>query len=429
MKAALCTRRAGKSYGVGLYLFKEAYENPGVSCLYIALTRDSAKKIMWQDILKRIAKDNSIECRYNETELMITLSNESTINLAGADSGPDEMEKFLGRKYKLVVVDEAGSFRQDLHRLIYQIIRPATVDLNGTIVLIGTPTNFNQGLYYDVTIGLEAGWSLHKWSAFDNPFISAQWKEEIDKITNMSPQIIDTPLYKQMYQGEWFTDTSKLVYKFDPTRNIYDTLPNQNYYHVLGIDLGYEDDSAFTVCSYADHDTTLYVQESSKKSHMILYDVAMEIKRLQSKYDIHKILVDNSAKQAVEEMRIRYGICFEAADKTGKSDFIEICNSDLIRGNVKFQRENTKQLQNEMTNLIWDDRSKKKQEHPNCANHCTDSFLYPWRYCYQYAATHKQLPKNKYGEDYMIEKLEEEARMRKEYNDGIMPIWQRENII
>src|SRR4051812_43190381 len=54
LKAAFCTRRSAKSYTGGLYLIREALSTPNVSCLYIALTRDSAKKIMWKDVLKAI---------------------------------------------------------------------------------------------------------------------------------------------------------------------------------------------------------------------------------------------------------------------------------------------------------------------------------------------------------------------------------------
>jgi hypothetical protein len=34
--------------------------------------------------------------------------------------------------------------------------------------------------------------------------------------------------------------------------------------------------------------------------------------------------------------------------------------------------------------LIWDDRSARREEHPNCLNHLTDATLYAWRYCYAY---------------------------------------------
>jgi hypothetical protein len=43
LKVVLCTRRSGKSYGAGLYLYREAFQTPGASCLYIALTRDSSE--------------------------------------------------------------------------------------------------------------------------------------------------------------------------------------------------------------------------------------------------------------------------------------------------------------------------------------------------------------------------------------------------
>jgi phage FluMu gp28-like protein len=55
LKAAKCTRRSGKSYGAaGIYMAITCIENPGCNCLYLATTRDSAKKIILKDILKVI---------------------------------------------------------------------------------------------------------------------------------------------------------------------------------------------------------------------------------------------------------------------------------------------------------------------------------------------------------------------------------------
>ena len=45
LKSAQCTRRAGKSYSFGTYASIECIEHPGSTCLYIAPTRDTAKKI------------------------------------------------------------------------------------------------------------------------------------------------------------------------------------------------------------------------------------------------------------------------------------------------------------------------------------------------------------------------------------------------
>jgi hypothetical protein len=86
LKVVLCTQRSGKSYGAGLYLYREAYETPGASCIYIALTRDSAKKIMWKDVLKPINRQLRLGTRFNETELTATLPNGSIIYVLGVDS-------------------------------------------------------------------------------------------------------------------------------------------------------------------------------------------------------------------------------------------------------------------------------------------------------------------------------------------------------
>lgn len=60
LKVALCTRRAGKSYGcAGIYMAITCVENPGCNCLYMATTRESAKKIILKDILKVIDKSTN----------------------------------------------------------------------------------------------------------------------------------------------------------------------------------------------------------------------------------------------------------------------------------------------------------------------------------------------------------------------------------
>ncbi len=50
-KALFCTRRSAKSFTAGLSLIYQAIHNPGCNCLFIGLTRDSAKLIIWKDIL------------------------------------------------------------------------------------------------------------------------------------------------------------------------------------------------------------------------------------------------------------------------------------------------------------------------------------------------------------------------------------------
>lgn len=394
-KALFCTRRFGKSYTGGLYLVKEAYENPGVSCVYVALTRESAQRIMIKDVLVPINKRFKLGMRFNKTTLTCSLPNGSVIYLGGADNTDEEMDKLLGQKYKLGVVDESASYSIDLRKLIYGALKPAMADLNGTIVMLGTPGNLTKSLFYDITTGAEPGWHVVKGNTADNPYMADKWRKEILEITQQQPYIVETPVFKQMYLGDWVVDTDALVYKFNQERNLYDTLPiSKDWQFLLGVDLGYEDASAFVVTAFNSFDKNLYVIDTYSKSKMDITDVANKIRELKAKYDIHKVVIDGANKQAVEEIQKRHQLPLITADKTGKEDFIEIMNAELILGRIKVHKVLGAPLVQEWQNLIWLEKGNKRVENPACDNHLCDACLYIWRYSYQYLSvaapvTHK----------------------------------------
>lgn len=424
MRVVLCTRRSGKSYGAGLLLLREAWETPNVSCLYVALTRASAKRIMWKDVLKTIDREQGLGCRFNETELSVTLPNGSIIYLLGMDADEQEKDKALGQKFKAIVIDEAASYGVDLHEMVYGILKPATADYRGTIAMIGTPGNMKRGLFYELTQGQnpgepgrweKMGWSGHRWSAFDNPHITDKWREEIEDLKKANPLVEETPLFQQHYLGKWTVDDSKLVYKFDFDRNVFDELPTiggrGRWHYVLGIDLGFNDPTAWVVCAYHDTSRVLYVLGAHKKEHCDITEVADQTRRLMGRFDFDRIIIDNANKQAVEEIRRRHDIPLTAAEKTGKADFIEIMNGDFILGNIKLHRKAALPLAEEYSQLIWDERSPRREEHAACANHCVDAALYAWRHCYQYLSELRQPNGLRYGkseEDWMVLQAEQE---------------------
>lgn len=383
-KSAFCTRRAAKSYSGGLYLFKEALENDGVSVLYLALTRDSAKKIMWKDVLKRIDRDFQLKTTFNETSLTATLPNGSVIYLLGCDSSEDDKQKLLGQKYKLCIIDESASFTIDLRDLVYNVLKPACADLGGTICCLGTPGDFIQGLFFDITTGKEPGWTVHTWSALDNPYVSKQWQQQIDEMVAVNPLVKETSGFKQHYLGLWVIDDTKLVYKFDPAKNLYDQMPQRDGYHyILGLDLGYNDETAFVVCAYHQYLPNLWIPYAAKQQHMDFTDVAREVHKLDSIYHFDMQIVDGSNKQGVQEMCNRHGLTLTPAAKQGKFEFQQLLNSDLVMGKILAHREHAAPLVNEWTTLVKDPRDPTK-EHPNGKNHCCDAALYAWRWCFNY---------------------------------------------
>lgn len=398
LKALWCTRRASKSFTAGLYMIKECLENPGINCLFIGLTRLSAKGIIWKDILKVINQKHNLGADFNATELHMTLPNGSIIHLTGIDADEDEMDKLLGKKYRLVCLDESSFYTVNMHRLVYGILKPAVADPNskgerGTICMMGTSSNFTKGLFYDITTGVEPGWSLHTWSAHDNPYVRIQWQEELDEIENLRPLFKETPLFKQWYLNQWVIDTEKLVYKFNPDKNLFDKRPDRlkptGWSYVLGVDLGYEDDSAFVLCAFHENDPILYIVSTFNKKHMDITDVANKIKEYMTNYEVGKVIVDGSDKQSVEEMRRRHGVPLEAAEKQGKSDFIELLNAELIQAKIKINNKCVN-LMNELMGLVWkttgDVIDLPRKEHPSLPNHLCDALLYSWRYCYSYMA-------------------------------------------
>ncbi len=428
MKILLCTRRAGKSYAAGLMLLEAAHKNPGVSCLYVALTRASAKRIMWKDVLKTIDREQGLGGRFNETELSVTFPNGSIVYLLGMDADEQEKEKALGQKFMAVAVDEAASYNVDLNEIVYGILKPATADYRGTIALIGTPGNMKRGVFFDLTKGQNPGdpghwekdgWSCYRWTAFENPKVTEQWKAEIEDLKLANPNIENTPLFQQHYLGKWVVDDSNLVYRFDYSRNTFEELPKTTtragrWHYVLGIDLGFNDPTSWVVCAYHDFDRTLYILGAHKKAKCDITEVADQTRRLMGRFEFDRIVIDNANKQAVEEMRRRHDIPLTPAEKTGKSDFIEIMNGDFISGHIKLHKKAAVPLMDEYGSLVWDDRAVRREEHPAFDNHCCDAALYAWRHCYQYLSEVRQPNGLKHGhteEDWMV--LQEEQALER----------------
>lgn len=410
-KAAICTRRAGKTNGVARMMLKALHEAPSGDILYLGLTKNTVRRLMWEPILKLLNRSLGINAEPNETTMSLKLSETSHIYCLGADADEEEMQKLLGGKYKLVVIDEAQSFRIDMHKLVNQVLRAALSDLRGTICLTGTPDDLTHGLFYDITRqdGRRLdGWSVHEWSAADNPYMKAAWADEIAEIKTEHPLAHELPWFQRMYLGKWVTDSDALVYKFNSSVNTVTRLPDQEYTYVLGIDLGFNDASAFTLFAYSDRDPCLYVVENSKYTGLIVAEVADIIKNYRDRYQISYLPCDPASKQVVEELKQRYQIPLISAEKSEKDRYIEMMNSDFRQGLIKLVDDRTKTLQEEYMGLIWDKTAARKIEHPSCKNDAADSALYGWRLCRQYLYE-AQIKRQKSAEEVIDDFWEQEA--------------------
>jgi len=392
LKAAICSRRAGKSYGIGLLLFQEALDHPGCSCLYLAETYGQTKKSMFRQVMLPINRQFNLGARFNEGDLSIRLPNGSVIYLTGMDSSMQQQESIRGSHFRLIVVDEAGSFRNDLRALVEETLMPAVLDDMGTICLIGTPRAI-KNMFFEVVTGKEPGWAVHRWMVTDNPHTRKEYELAQVRAKMLDADYASRPRWRQEWLAEWIMDEGTLVYRYDKERNTAGELPpDEKWLHVVGVDLGFNDDSAWVVCAYNLHDSRLYVREVKAEKGLILSQVAAFTHHLVDTYSPHALVIDGAAKQAVEELRQRYDLPFEAADKLGKYDAIQMLNSDLVTGRVKLL-PGTEALAKEWGDLVWDERAMKNMRHvedPRCPNHLSDAMLYAWRRCRNYTPQLKE---------------------------------------
>lgn len=387
-KTAVCSRRSGKSHACAGDMIDVARAGAHHNVAYITLSRTSAKRIIWP-VLIEIVNKYKLKCDINNTELTITFESGSTIYLMGAkDAG--EIEKLRGLSLKRVYIDEAQSIKDSiLETLIDDILAYATMDVNGTICLIGTPGPIAAGYFFNASHS--GKWSNHKWTIFQNIWIKIKSGKEPAQLLaeERDRKGIDesNPTYRREALAEWVTDWDALVFKFNANKNLHDGLPPGRYQYIFGIDIGFHDADAIAVIAYSYTDRTMYLVEEDVKSKQDITSLANRIKFLQAKYGPIKMVIDTGGlgKKAAEEMRARHGLPLEAADKIRKFENIEVLNDELRNGHFKVPRNSL--FESDCYKLEWDrDNPEKLKVSDRFHSDITDAVLYGAKAAFAYLA-------------------------------------------
>lgn len=326
---------------------------------------------MWRT-LKEISLANGIsrDIKFNNTELTIDFPNGSQIILSGA-SDEDDIETLRGSKYALVVVDECASFKSHFKTMIEEVIEPALIDLDGTLALIGTPGAACVGYFYDAATDPKMGYSKHHWTILDNPHIpnARGW---IENRMISKGWTKENPVYMREWCGRFVRSDDSLVYRFHRERNIYNGKYPTGMQYILGVDFGWDDETAFCVLGFTPEKPEIYVCETFAKSKMLSEEIAKRIKELQAHYGKFTRMVADTGglgKSICEEIKSRFHLPLHQAEKQGKFAFIDIINSDFVSGRILIP-EGEKSFIEEMELLQWDDDEKgRRKEDPRYANH------------------------------------------------------------
>jgi hypothetical protein len=404
-KCAKCGRRAGKSHVCCCYAIKTCETYPNAQVLYIALTRLSAKRIMWSKI-KQLAREYKLDVSFDNSELIVTFRNGSQFFLAGANNA-SEIEKFRGSAFDLVIIDESASFADYLTELVEDVLEPTLIDKDGSLCEIGTPNARCSGHFHDITNGIQAGWATHEWTILNNPYIPHA-REWLEKRIASKGWSWDHPVVQREWLGKWVRSLDSLVYRFSEARNVCaKTWAPENY--IIGVDLGYDDATAFVVWGFTEHSPKVRAVDSFKRVGMLPSHVALELKTFVKKYKPVRIMVDTGGlgKAIVEEMRIRYQLSLHSAEKQHKGDFIEIMNSDFDSGIIEIDPK-LKDYVAELSILQWDEDRRK--EDPRYENHLCDAGLYGYREAKHWTYTKPEPEPAKDTDAYMDQMWDQQAQ-------------------
>lgn len=339
--AILTSRRAGKTNTVLRAICRDAAENPGSKYAYIGLSRVTAENIAWKE-LAAINEAHNCGLDMQGYRLRATFPNGSSLTLYGADSA-SWLKKFKGSKYRAVVIDEAGEFDIDLHDFIFRVIKATLTDQRGILWLIGTPGIIPNGYWWAVTRpdveSRAKGWRVYNWHAFDNPHIAEQFREDMAELRVIYGEgLEELPWYRREWLGEWCSDTTNSVYRYNPDRNNVDGYsPEVDDRHILAIDLGYTDATGFVVGVYNERvSDSLTFLECYRKTQMSLDEVTNKTRELMEKYSNLRIIADPDSKNTIATLRGVYSLPIEDAQKAKKQENIEYMNTSLSAGKVRF---------------------------------------------------------------------------------------------
>lgn len=398
-------RRGGGSVVVAAWLLEEYHRWPGATVLFIALTQEHAVSIIWP-MLMQLDRKYELGIKFDGAHHTATLPNGYRILVRGAKDRV-AIERFRGIEGGLrrVAIDEAGSFSahdEQFRYMIDSIIKPQFMDHyhrgGGQIVLCGSPGLDPMGFYFEKCTGVTHDgkrvrqWSLHHWTALDNPHLDARgyllsilpdhilddtsaeamleeicslyesvawgdpaWADVLPRLSNQ---------FRREYLADWVRDRDSLVY-VPSERNWIDDdyeLDRSTPWRIaIGCDVGWGDGNGFAVAAKNLRSREIILLEAYYRPELDTSEVADELIRLRTKYRTGEIYVDTggAGDQRLADLE-NYGVIAEAAGKGRKKRRIEYVRSVLQKGWLKIRQKHCAQVITEWSGLPW---SEDRQTH------------------------------------------------------------------
>lgn len=384
----VCGRRGGKTWWAASWLLEGAFAKPRSLSVYLALTRDSARRIVWPVIVDIFASMGlPMDLLHEHTMTVGPLPNGAKIFVTGTDD-KRTIETWRGPKLWRAVVDECGSQPDEyLGYLIDDILGPALRDQRGQLAACGTPRPTKAGTWYARTGDNSSyGSPVRNWDIRDNPAFDAPL--EVLELEAAKRGGWDSPSFRREWLGEWVDDIGALVFPVLVGRNTVDDLPTKSVHggalpehqwrYAIGVDVGVVDSTAIAVTASHPLDTREYIVGVEKHEGMLVTQLRDRLRHLQSQYKRAPIVLDTGGmgKYHATELTRQWGMSIEAAEKTQKRSHVRDVRDRLLAGRVALlDGPCCDPLREEWAVLGWDE----KRELPEGVDHASDAVLYSLR--------------------------------------------------
>ena len=209
-KVVVAGRRFGKTF-LSIRTLAEWAREPNREVWYCAPTYRQAKMIAWKMLKKKMIELNWVS-KINESELTITLKNNSVISLKGADGDATNLR---GVGLDGIILDEFADIDPEAW---FETLRPTLSDKGGKAMFIGTPKGIGNWAYelYQNEHEDSTNWRSFSYTSIDGGRIPPS---EIEQ----ARRDLDERTFRQEYEATFETFSGRIYYAFDRVNNVRET--------------------------------------------------------------------------------------------------------------------------------------------------------------------------------------------------------------
>jgi uncharacterized protein (DUF1778 family) len=208
----------------------------------------------------------------------------------------------------------------------------------------------------------------------------------MDKAKRANPNIAEEPWYQREFLGQWVADDRRRVYNYNDF-NLTSVIPAAKDI-ILGIDFGYNDPTAFTLCFSTGHE--LYYVDAKEQTEMLLQNHIEIMTTYMNEFPDIYLVCDpgGTSKALIEELRRNHDIPLIPAVKVDKLGKIASWNKDASLGIIKIIDSESNLFRKKTDNLVWRTVGGNVKMTPD--DHVNDAGLYAYNFWKQNLYTPKE---------------------------------------